>query len=122
MSTQKGPQTDKDQERIAKTIPSIENDELANDFNMNSLLALNYRKIEMSEFYRKFLKENKTLTDADEAWFNFKMSTPLLSDNVLNKETGLPMFYYEFSKLAKKKNPNATKAQITEAWRGIAGG
>lgn len=118
MSTQKGPQTDADQARIAKTLPSINNEELANEFNKNSLRALNYRKMELSEFYTNYLEEKGTLKGADQAWSKFKRETPLLSDgSVKNPETGLPMFYHEFEKMTMERNPNATKQQVLNAWR-----
>lgn len=119
MSTQKGPQTDKDQARIAKTLPNIGNEELTNQFNINSLKALNFRKIEMAEFFENYLEENETLKGSDRAWAKFKNETPLLSDQVKNADTGLPMFFHEFKTKTLERNPNATEEQIINAWREI---
>jgi hypothetical protein len=122
MSKQKGPQTDRDQDRIAKTLPNIANEKLANEFNLNSLKALNFRKIEMSDFYENYLEEHETLKGADREWSKFKRSTPLLSNNVKNPETGLPMFFHEFKSKAQEKNPNATNGQLIKAWRELSNG
>ena len=119
MATQKGPQTDKDQARIAKTLPNIGNEQLANQFNINSLKALNFRKIEMAEFYENYLEDKETLKGADRAWAKFKNETPLLSDQVKNADTGLPMFFHEFKVKTLERNPNATETQIINAWREI---
>ncbi len=117
MSTQKGPQTDKDQERIAKTLPSIRNEALANQFNLNSLKAINFRRMEMRDFYERFLEDNESLKGVDRAWSKFKREAPLLSDNVRNPETGLPMFFHEFKAKLIERNPNATDQQAINAWR-----
>ena len=118
MSTQKGPQTDADQARIAKTLPNISNQALSNKFNINALKALNFRKIEMAEFYRNYLEGNNgTLKGADSAWNAYKQKTPLLSDSVKNPKTGLPMFFHEFKSGLVAKNPGATDQQVIEAWR-----
>ena len=122
MSTQKGPQTDKDQERIAKTLPKITNEKDANEFNLNSLKALNFRRIEMAEFYEKEFEEKGTLKGADKAWRDFKAKTPMLSDNVKNPSTGLPMFFHEFKSKAKESNPAATDEQLIKAWRELTSG
>lgn len=122
MSTQKGPQTDADQARIAKTLPNIADEQLAREFNLNSLEALNLRKIEMAGFYEDYLEENETLKGANKAWGEFKRKTPLLSDTVKNKETGLPMFFHEFKRKAIEHNPGATEEQILDAWRELANG
>lgn len=117
MATQKGPQTDKDQERIAKTIPSIGNEKLANQFNVNSLKAINFRRIEMADFYERYLEEEGSLRGADRAWAKFKQETPLLSDQVKNPSTGLPMFFHEFKSKLMERNPGATEQQVLNAWR-----
>ena len=120
MATQKGPQTDADQARIAKTLPLITNEGLANQFNMNALMGLNFRRIEMAEFYDNFLEEKETLKGVDRAWAKFKAETPMLSDNVKNPETGLPMFFHEFKAKLIERNPGATSEQVINAWRELA--
>lgn len=120
MQSQKGPQTEKDQERIAKTLPQISNESLANKFNLASLKALNFRRIEMAGFYENFLEENGTLKGADKAWSEYKQKTPLLSDNIKNPQTGLPMFFHEFKEKLIERNPTATEQQAINAWRELA--
>jgi hypothetical protein len=121
MATQKGPQTDKDQQRIAKTLPTIANEQLANRFTLSSLKAINLRRIAQRDFYENYLYENETLKGADKAWSDFKQDTPMVSDQVKDPATGLPMFYFQFARKAREHNPNATKAQIDKAWRERAG-
>ncbi len=120
MATQKGPQTDKDQERIAKTLPKIQNESLANKFTLNSLKAINFRRMEMRDFYENFLEVNGTLKGADREWAGFKSKTPLLSDNIKNPQTGLPMFFHEFKQKLIERNPGATDQQVINAWRELA--
>lgn len=122
MSTQKGPQTDKDQERIAKTIPSIKNEESANKFILGSLRALNLRRIEQANFWESYLEKNGTLTGVQRAWFDFKRNTPMLSDQVKNADSGLPMFFHEFQKQVRERNPGVSDEQIISAWREVTGG
>ena len=118
MASQKGPQTDADQARIAKTLPSISNEEQSFKFTLNALKGLNYRKIEMADFYREYLESNNgTLKGADTAWNVYKRKTPLLSDNVKNPNTGLPMFYHEFRAGVLANNRNASEQQVIEAWQ-----
>lgn len=120
MAAQKGPQTDADRAGIAKTLPTIQNEALANKFTINSLKAINFRKMEMRDFYEKFLDDNQTLKGADREWASFKQKTPLLSDNIKDPETGLPMFFHEFKQKATERNPNASPEQIVNAWRELA--
>lgn len=120
LSQQKGPQTDQDAARIQKTLPNIGNEELANDFILSSLRAMNLRKQERADFYTNFLEENDTLKGADRAWREFMRETPLVSDSVRNPDTGLPMFFYEFRDKFAKANPGAPESVIIEQWRKLA--
>ena len=128
MATQKGPQTKEDQAIIAQTIPRIETEEGANEFIKGSMKAINFRKIEMAEFYEIYLQEYRTLAgdretgrlSADRAWAEYKRTTPLLSDNIQNPETGLPMFFHEFKAKLLERNPTATDQQAINAWRELA--
>ena len=117
MSTQKGPQTDRDRDFIARTLPNIKNEALANNFTVNSLKALNYRRIEMRDFYENYLEENGTLKGSDIEWNKFKQKTPLISEIIKNPETGLPMFFHEFKRKLIERNPTATEQQVIDAWR-----
>lgn len=119
---QKGPQTDKDAERIKATLPQIGNEKTANVFIMLSLKAMNNRKIEMADFYQTVLERDGNLKEADKEWRQYINSTPLVSDSVRDKDTGLPMFYYDFKQKARSANPGASDNEIISAWRKLSNG
>jgi hypothetical protein len=122
LAAQKGPQTDKDAERIMDTLPKLTNEQEANKFILRSMKAINQRKIEQAEFYERALEVDGTLKNADSKWREFKRKTPLMSGSIINQSTGLPMFFGEFMDQAKERNPGATRQQIIGAWRKINGG
>ena len=113
----KGPQTEGDAQRAKSTLASLDNEVDANRFLIKSLRATNARKIEQAEFYSQILERDGTLTEADKEWSAFKRKTPMLSASVLDQQTGLPMFFNEFSAKAQAANPSASKEQIINAWR-----
>lgn len=121
-ATQKGPQTDKDEATIRKTIANLGNTSQGNRFIISSAQALNDRKVERKEFYDKFIQENGgTFTNedgmtADQAWSKYKRETPMVSNNLRTPE-GLPVFFYKFEQEVKAANPDATRDEIIEAWR-----
>ena len=121
LAAQKGPQTDKDAERMKETLPSIQNEALANKFVLQSLKAMEYRNQEMADFYETYLEQNDTTKGVRKAWATFKNRTPLLSDTVKDASTGLPMFYFSFKQQARERNPGATDKQILDAWRSLSG-
>lgn len=120
LAAQKGPQTDRDADRIKDTLPQIGNEDAANRFIMSSLRAINERKIEQAEFYERVLEDKGSLKEADKLWRDFKRKTPMLSDNVVDRETGLPMFFNDFRDKAVERNPDATMDEIIDAWRKLA--
>ena len=113
----KGPQTEGDAQRAKSTLASLTNEVDANRFLVKSLRATNARKIEQSAFYESILERDGTLKNADKEWSAFKRKTPMLSASVLDQESGLPMFFNEFSAKAQAANPSASKEQIINAWR-----
>ena len=113
----KGPQTEGDARRAEKTVASLGNEMLANKFIIKSLRATNARKIEQSEFYQQVLERDGTLKSADKEWAAFKRKTPMLSATVMDRETGLPMFFNEFRAKTLERNPQATVDQVINAWR-----
>jgi hypothetical protein len=113
----KGPQTEGDAQRAKSTLASLSNEVDANRFLIKSLRATNARKIEQSEFYSEILERDGTLTEADKEWSAFKRKTPMLSASVIDQQSGLPMFFNEFSAKAQAANPDASKEQIINAWR-----
>jgi hypothetical protein len=121
-ASQKGPQTDKDEITIRKTVASLGNSKQGNQFIIDSARALNNRRIGRKDFYDEFLQstggkfKNSDGVNADAAWSQFKRKTPMISANQRTPE-GLPVFYYKFEEAVRSANPDATRGQILEAWR-----
>jgi DNA polymerase IIIc chi subunit len=101
------------------TLPKISNENQANRFIITSMKAINDRKIEQANFYENILDSEGTLREADKKWREFKRKTPMLSESLKNKETGLPMFFNDFFKQAQAKNPKASRGEIIKAWRDL---
>lgn len=120
-STQKGPQTDLDQDLIAATVPQIENEEIANGFIRNAMKAYNFRWIEKEKFYTKWLDNHKDTKGALSAWVEFKHNTPMLSDS-LTDENGLPQFFHDFKDKILEKNPGLSDEQVIKTWRELTNG
>jgi len=121
-ATQKGPQTDKDEATIRKTVASLGNSQQGNQFIIDSARAMNNRKIGRKDFYDTFLEEsggkfrNADGVTADAAWSKFKRDTPMVSSKLRTPE-GLPVFFFKFDDAVRSANPDATRAEILEAWR-----
>jgi hypothetical protein len=121
-ATQKGPQTDKDEITIRKTVAALGNSKQGNQFIIDSARALNNRRIGRKDFYDQFLQstggkfKNSDGVNADAAWSKFKRETPMISANQRTPE-GLPVFFYKFDEAVRSANPDATRGQILEAWR-----
>jgi len=115
-ATQKGPQTDKDEETIRETIANLGNSQQGNQFIIDSSRAFSGRKIEKADFFNTFLEDKETLKGANKAWSDFKRKTPMVSSN-LRTPQGLPVFFYKFEQDVRNANPQASKQEILEAWR-----
>ena len=121
-ASQKGPQTDKDEATIRKTVAALGNTTEGNQFIIDSARALNNRRIERADFYDNFIQSNDgKFTDpqgksANSAWAEFKRNTPMVSANLRTPE-GLPVFFYRFERDVRQANPDATQGEILEAWR-----
>jgi hypothetical protein len=116
MATQKGPQTDTDRRQIASTIASLKNKEGANKFINQSTRAFSRRALEQSDFFNGFFEQHDTTKGAAKAWRDFKRDTPMVSRTVKTPE-GLPVFYFSFRDRVKEANPDASEADIQQAWR-----
>jgi len=114
-----GPQTDGDAKRAASTLANLSNEADANTFLVNSLQAINARKVEQAQFYETYLERDGSLKGANKAWRDFKNQTPMLSGVVKNPQTGLPMFFNQFKSEIKRRQPELNDQQIIEAWRGL---
>ena len=105
MAKQKGPQTDRDYERIENTFANTNDIELKREFLMNSAYALAAREVEMADFYRKHYEKTGKIRGADKAWNTHKRTHPMVSDSVLDPETKLPMFYIDYIDMIRATNP-----------------
>ena len=120
-SSQKGPQTDKDEVTIRQTVANMGNTPEGNQFIMDSARALNNRRIERKEFYDQYIQDNdgqfKDLDgqSADSAWGKFKRRTPMVSP-IIKTPDGLPVFFYQFKELAQQRRPGITDQEILRAW------
>jgi hypothetical protein len=121
-ASQKGPQTDKDEATIRKTVANLGNSKQGNQFIIDSARALNNRRIGRKDFYDVFLESsggkfrNDDGETADAAWSKFKRNTPMISAKQRTPE-GLPVFYYKFEEAVRDANPDASRGEILEAWR-----
>ena len=121
-ASQKGPQTDKDEATIRDTVANLGNTTAGNQFIIDSARALNNRRIERKDFYDNFIEgaggnfKDETGKTADRAWSEFKRSTPMVS-SVRKTPQGLPVFFYKFEESVRSANPDATRAEIIEAWK-----
>jgi hypothetical protein len=116
MATQKGPQTDNDRKNIAKTISRLGNRPEANVFINDSARGIARRTIEQRDFFNDWLDQNESLKGAASAWNKQKRDIPMVSRFVKTPE-GLPVFFFRFRDRVQEANPNASFADIKEAWR-----
>lgn len=116
LERQKGPQTDDDRRQIAKTIVRLGNVPQANTFIAASARAFARRTVEQRDFFNDFLFKNETLKGATRAWNIFKRNTPMVSKRVRTPE-GLPVFFFNFRDRVRAANPEASEAEILQAWR-----
>jgi hypothetical protein len=121
-ASQKGPQTDKDEVTIRKTVASLGNTRAGNQFIIDSARALNNRRIERKTFYDDFIEaaggnfKDASGKTADSAWSEFKRGTPMISSKLRSPE-GLPVFFFKFEQDVRGANPDASRAELMEAWR-----
>ena len=114
MQAQKGPQTENDAKRIQMTVSSISNTKEAKDFIIDASIALEKRKVEMSNFYEAYRAKNGTFQGANIAWGQYKAKTPIMGKN---PKTGRPVFYNQFRDAVLEANPGASDEDITKLWR-----
>lgn len=122
MAQQKGPQTDRDFERIQSTFAQKHNPEALREFLMNSSYAVAARKVEMAEFYRGRLQRDGNLKAAEREWAAYKRSTPMLTDSMKDPDTGMPVFYVDFIQTMRAANPGVADERILKEWRSLTGG
>jgi len=114
LAAQKGPQTDKDAERMKETLASLGNTPEARDFLLNSSIALEERAVEQRDFYSNWRDTKGSFDGAERAWRAYIAKTPLFGKN---PNSGRPVFFNEFKQAMIQANPDATEQQILDIWR-----
>ena len=112
----KGPQTDRDAERVRSTLPNISSEQEAKSFIVQSLKATALRQQEMAEFYEDWAETNEGSTQgAAKAWARYIRETPMVSS--FDTADGRPIFFHQFKDRVIERNPGATDEQIFAEWR-----
>ena len=119
LAAQKGPQTDRDADRMMQTLASLRNTTEARIFLLDSGAAMASRDLEQGRFYSDFRAENGTIAGAENAWRNRIEKRPLFG---INKNTKLPVFYNQFQTRMKSSNPEMSSDEIEEFWNNKYGG
>lgn len=114
MQLQKGPQTEYDAQRIAKTVATLGNTPEAKDFLIKASIALREREIEQARFYDNWKADKGTFDGARNAWNHWKETTPLMGTN---PSSDVPVFYQEFMTRTAEANPDASPDAIRKLWR-----
>lgn len=115
LASQKGPQTDNDRKEIAKTLARLGTTPEANTFISTVARATANRAIEQRDFMENWLNKNDSLRGANIAWAKKKRNVPMVSKFVKDS-SGLPVFFFQFEEAVQKANPDASKADIIDAW------
>jgi hypothetical protein len=117
LAAQKGVASDSDFKFQARIAPTIADEQKAYDFNIKSMRAIANRKIEKDQFYTNWYENNRSLEGVKKAWQDYINETPIFSDNVVDRATGLPANYYEFRDDYFLLNSNASEDEVRNAWR-----
>jgi len=114
LASQKGPQTDKDADRMAKTLAQLQNTKEAKTFLLGAADAMAMRDIEKEAFYEEWMEtHNGSSKGAKAAWNKDVGKMPLFGSN---PKTNMPIFYNEFMQTMRQANPSATDAKIKALW------
>jgi hypothetical protein len=118
VSQEKGPQTDNDVIRFARTMASLDKLEDSNRFLLEYAGALAMRDVEFGEYLRNTVRKQGDFEEALDQWYSGPGAIPMYRTDIQlpGSNSKLPVFYAEFEKVLKKDNPEITKEQIQEAW------
>jgi len=114
LAAQKGPQTDRDADRMMKTLATLGNTPEAKEFMLNSAIAIANRQVEQRDFYADHKNNTGSLKGADKAWKAFIRKTPIFGKN---PNSGRPVFFNEFKSVMFDANDNITDEQVLKLWR-----
>jgi hypothetical protein len=117
VSQEKGPQTDADVRRFARTMASLDNPENAKDFLLGYSEAIAMRDIEKADFFRPRVRNRQDYEEINDEWEDYLQKTPIIRSDLADPSTGLPVFYYQFSRKMKEANPGISEEQILKVWR-----
>lgn len=112
----KGVQTEGDAQRSRKEMATVEGSEKGNTFKLNIMESVARRKIEQDRFIRSKRSEGMKAEAALGAWRDYISDTPSISKS--RRKNGMPVFFYQFEQFVKSKNPDATRDEIIQDWKG----
>tara|TARA_R110000822_G_scaffold310463_2_gene443280 strand:- start:528 stop:1460 length:933 start_codon:yes stop_codon:yes gene_type:complete len=119
LAQQKGPQTDRDANRMKDTLATLRNTVEARVFLIDAAKAMNQRDIDKAAFYRDFKTESGSTIGANRAWNDKIKDMPLFGNN---KTTKMPVFFEGFMKNNMAANPDLTREQVVAEWKKRYGG
>jgi hypothetical protein len=114
LAAQKGPQTDRDANRMEKTMATLSNTPQARIFALDAAAAIAERDIQKADFFRAWRAEKGTAAGAETAWQKDIGGMPLFGTD---PSSNLPVFYEQFMKAARLANRNMTDQQIKAKWK-----
>jgi len=114
LAAQKGPQTDRDADRMMKTLAGLGNTPEAKEFMLNSSIAIEERQVEQRDFHAAWKQNTGSFTGADKAWKSYINKTPIFGKN---PNSGRPVFFNEFKSAMVEANDNISDDQILKLWR-----
>jgi len=121
----KGPQTEGDAQRAAKTVPQITNQAAVNKFIIDTMYGLHDLAVRKADFVGSVLDQQETdgerinVYKAEKAWRKFARENPLMSSH--QNEDGTRKLFWRFAKTIRENaaanNEMVTDEQIYGAWR-----
>lgn len=116
LALQKGPQTDKDADRMKRTMASLGNTKEARIFFIKSMTALNNRTIEKAAFYENWETQKGTIKGAEKEWQKSIAKMPLIAIRKTADGSDQTILYNEFLKESQKANPAYSNSEIKQIW------
>ena len=116
LALQKGPQTDKDADRMKRTMASLGNTKEARIFFIKSMTALNNRTIEKAAFYENWETQKGNIKGAEKEWQKSIAKMPLIAIRETADGNNQTILYNDFLKESKKTNPAYSNSEIKQIW------
>ena len=119
LSTQKGPQTDKDADRIKATMADLGNTPAARQFLLDSAIAIAQRDVARREFFEEWHEKKRaetgtgTYDGAARAFNRATRNMPLMERDV----DGNWWFWNQYEAAVRKGNPDMTFSELVDDWK-----